>query len=36
MKVRWRIGEKEAIDRFRVEIAGTSASLQMLLATASV
>ena len=36
MKVRWRIGEKEALDQFRVEIAGTSSSLQMLLATASV
>jgi hypothetical protein len=36
MKVRWRIGEKDAVEKFRVEIAGTSASLQMLLATASV
>jgi hypothetical protein len=36
MKVRWRIGEKDALDQFRVEIAGTSSSLQMLLATASV
>lgn len=35
-KVQWRIGEKEALDQFRVEIAGTSSSLQMLLATASV
>jgi hypothetical protein len=35
-KVRWRIGEKEALDQFRVEIAGISSSLQMLLATASV
>jgi hypothetical protein len=30
------IGEKEALDQFRVEVAGTSQSLQMLLATASV
>ena len=36
MKLRWRIGEKDAVEKFRVEIAGTSASLQMLLATASV
>ena len=36
MGVRWRVGEKEAVDQFRVEIAGTSASLQMLLATANV
>jgi hypothetical protein len=36
MKVRWCIGEKDAVDKFRVEIAATSASLQMLLATASV
>jgi hypothetical protein len=36
MKLRWRIGEKEALDQFRVEVAGTSQSLQMLLATASV
>jgi hypothetical protein len=36
MKVRWCIGEKDAVDRFRVEIAATSGSLQMLLATASV
>jgi hypothetical protein len=36
MKVRWRVGEKEALDQFRVEIAGTTSSLQMLLATASV
>ncbi|KAF1837793.1 hypothetical protein BDW02DRAFT_466187, partial [Decorospora gaudefroyi] len=34
--VRWRIGEKEALEQFRVEIVGTSSSLQMLLATASV
>ncbi|KAJ4305461.1 hypothetical protein N0V90_000992 [Kalmusia sp. IMI 367209] len=36
MGVRWRVGEKEALERFRVEIAGTSSSLQMLLATANV
>jgi hypothetical protein len=36
MKVRWCIGEKDAVDKFRVEIAATSASFQMLLATASV
>jgi hypothetical protein len=36
MKIRWRIGEKDAVEKFRVEIAGTSTSLQMLLATASV
>jgi hypothetical protein len=36
MKVRWRFGEKDALEQFRVEITGTSASLQMLLATASV
>ncbi|KAF2469173.1 uncharacterized protein BDR25DRAFT_372361 [Lindgomyces ingoldianus] len=36
MKVRWRIGERDAVEKFRVEIAGTSSGLQMLLATASV
>lgn len=36
MKVRWRVGEKDAIEKFRVDIAATRASLQMLLATASV
>ena len=36
MKVRWRMGERDAVEKFRVEIAGTSSSLQMLLATASV
>jgi hypothetical protein len=36
MKLRWRVGEKEALDQFRVEIAGSSQGLQMLLATASV
>jgi len=32
----WRIGEKEALEQFRAEIAGTTSSLQMLLLTASV
>ncbi|KAJ4350224.1 uncharacterized protein N0V89_008845 [Didymosphaeria variabile] len=36
MGVRWRVGEREAVERFRVEIVGTSSSLQMLLATANV
>lgn len=36
MKVRWRIGERDVVEKFRVEIAGTTSSLQMLLATASV
>lgn len=36
MKVRWRSMEHDSVEKFRVEIAGTSASLQMLLATASV
>jgi hypothetical protein len=36
MAVRWRVGEKDALEQFRVEIAGTSSSLQMLLVTASV
>ncbi|KAF2445023.1 hypothetical protein P171DRAFT_514070 [Karstenula rhodostoma CBS 690.94] len=36
MGVRWRVGEREAVQRFRVEIVGTSSSLQMLLATANV
>lgn len=35
-KLRWRIGEKDALEQFRVEVAGTSSSLQMLFATASV
>jgi hypothetical protein len=34
--VRWSVGEKGALEQFRVEIAGTSSSLQMLLVTASV
>ncbi|KAF2029450.1 hypothetical protein EK21DRAFT_28594, partial [Setomelanomma holmii] len=36
MIIRWHLGEKDALEQFRVEIAGTSSSLQMLLATASV
>jgi hypothetical protein len=36
MAVRWRIGEKDALEQFRVQIVGTSSSLQMLLVTASV
>lgn len=36
LKVRWRAIEGDAVQKFRVEIAGTSSSLQMLLATASV
>lgn len=36
IKIRWHIGEKDEVEKFRVEIAGTSSSLQMLLATASV
>jgi hypothetical protein len=36
LKVRWHFGERDAVERFRVEVAGTSSSLQMLLATASV
>jgi hypothetical protein len=36
MAVRWQVGEREVVDKFRVEIAGTSSSLQMLLATASM
>jgi hypothetical protein len=36
MKMRWCIGEKDTVDTLRAEIAATSASLQMLLATASV
>lgn len=36
MSIRWQVGEREALERFRVEIAGTSSSLQMLLATANV
>ncbi|OSS47245.1 hypothetical protein B5807_09803 [Epicoccum nigrum] len=35
-KVRWRIGEKDALEQFRTEIVRTSSSLQMLLAAASV
>ncbi|PVI02417.1 hypothetical protein DM02DRAFT_487375, partial [Periconia macrospinosa] len=36
LKVRWRMGEKDEIEKFRVDIAATTASLQMLLVTASV
>ncbi|CAE7020649.1 hypothetical protein CFE70_002898 [Pyrenophora teres f. teres 0-1] len=36
MGIRWRIGEKEALEQFRVEILRTSSSLQMLLVTASI
>ncbi|KAI4650294.1 uncharacterized protein J4E79_009563 [Alternaria viburni] len=32
----WRTGEKEALEQFRAEIAGTTSSLQMLLITANV
>lgn len=35
-KIRWRFGEKDALEQFRVEVAGTTSSLQMLLATVSV
>jgi hypothetical protein len=36
MKVRWHVGEEDTLEQFRVEIASTSSSLQMLLTTASV
>jgi hypothetical protein len=36
MKVPWRVAERDSVEKFRVEIAATSTSLQMLLATASV
>ncbi|CAO2654749.1 Nn.00g114820.m01.CDS01 [Neocucurbitaria sp. VM-36] len=36
LQLRWRLEEKDALDQLRVEVAGTSSSLQMLLATASV
>lgn len=36
LQIRWRLEEKDALDQLRVEVAGTSSSLQMLLATASV
>lgn len=36
MKFRWRISEKDEVERFRAAIAGTSSSLQMLLAIANV
>ncbi|CAN9201974.1 unnamed protein product [Alternaria alternata] len=32
----WRIGEKEALERFRAELAGTTSSLQMLMVTANI
>ncbi|KAF2998629.1 hypothetical protein E8E13_007405 [Curvularia kusanoi] len=35
-KVRWRIGEKEALEQFRSNIAKTNSNLQTLLATANV
>jgi hypothetical protein len=35
-KVRWRLGEKKALEEFRVEMAGTSLNLQTLLAAASM
>ena len=35
-KVRWRLGEKGALEQFRPEVVGTSSSLQMLLATANL
>jgi hypothetical protein len=36
MAVRWRVVEKDTLEQFRVEIAGASSSLQMLLVTVSV
>jgi hypothetical protein len=36
MGVRWRIGEKEALERFHAEVLGASLSLQTLLATANL
>jgi hypothetical protein len=36
MKVRWRVGEKEALEQFRVQIAGISGSLMMLLNAVSM
>lgn len=35
-KVRWRLGEKKALEEFRVEMASTSLNLQTLLAAASM
>ncbi|KAG9191356.1 hypothetical protein G6011_09444 [Alternaria panax] len=36
MAVRWRLGEKEALERFHVHIVGTISSLQMLMITANM
>jgi hypothetical protein len=36
MKTKWQISEKNEIEKFRAEVAGHSASINMLLATASV
>jgi hypothetical protein len=36
MKLRWRVSEKEEVEKFRVAIAGTSSNLQMLLAIANM
>ncbi|KAH4905054.1 hypothetical protein HBI80_096760 [Parastagonospora nodorum] len=36
MKLRWRLAEKEALKNFRVEVAGISESLQMLLGAANI
>ncbi|CAN9277093.1 unnamed protein product [Alternaria sp. RS040] len=33
--IRWRIGEKEALERFRAELAGTTSSLRILMVTAN-
>jgi hypothetical protein len=36
MKLRWQFNQKNEVSKFRVEIAAHSASINMLLATASV
>lgn len=36
MAVRWHMGDRDTMEKFRAEVAGISSSLQMLLATASV
>lgn len=36
MSVRWSIGESDAVDKFRVDLAGASSNLHMLLGTASM
>ncbi|RMZ71352.1 vegetative cell wall gp1 [Pyrenophora seminiperda CCB06] len=36
MGIRWRVEEKDALEQFRVNIVGTSSSLQLLLVTAIV